>query len=40
MLVTLDGIVTAVRPLQPENAYCPMLVTLDGIDTDVSPLQP
>ena len=40
MLVTLDGIVTLVRPLQPENAFAPMLVTLDGIVTDVSLLQP
>ena len=39
MLVTLDGIVTDVRPLQPENAEDPMLVTLDGIVTDVRPLQ-
>ena len=28
MLVTLSGIVTLVRPLQPENASLPMLVTL------------
>ena len=40
MLVTLDGIVTDVRPLQPENVDAPMLVTLDGIATDVRPLQP
>ena len=40
MLVTLEGIVTDVSPLQPENAERPMLVTLDGIVTDVSPLQP
>ena len=40
MLVTLDGIVTDVRPLQPENAPLPMLVTLDGIVTDVNPPQP
>ena len=40
MLVTLDGIVTDVSPLQPENADHPMLVTLDGIVTEVSPRQP
>ena len=33
MLVTLDGIVTDVRPLQPPNAYSPMLVTLVPIST-------
>ena len=27
MLVTLPGIVTLVRPMQPENALSPMLVT-------------
>ena len=31
MLVTLLGMVTDVRPLQPENALRPMLVTLFGI---------
>ncbi len=40
MLVTLLPIVTEVRPLQPEKAYCPMLVTLLGIVTEVRPLQP
>jgi len=40
MLVTLFGIVTLVRPLQPLNAEDPMLVTLFGIVTLVSPLQP
>ena len=39
MLVTLDGIVTDVNPLQPENIPSPMLVTLDGILTDTNPLQ-
>ena len=39
MLVTLSGIVTLVRPLQPLNAQSPMLVTLSGIVTPVSPLQ-
>ena len=40
MLVTLLGIVTLVRPLQPENAWFSMLVTLLGIVTLVMPLQP
>ena len=40
MLVTLEGIVTLVSPLQPENAPSRMLVTLAGIVTLVSPLQP
>ena len=40
MLVTLPGIVTLVRPLQPKSAKDPMLVTLAGIVTLVSPLQP
>ena len=40
MLVTEDGIVTDVRPVQPENALFPMLVTEDGIVTEVKPLQP
>ena len=31
MLVTLLGIVTLVRLVQPENAQSPMLVTLLGI---------
>ena len=31
MLVTLLGIVTLVRLVQPENASVPMLVTLLGI---------
>ena len=35
MLVTLLGIVTEVRPLQPEKARSPMLVTLLGIVTEV-----
>ena len=39
MLVTLSGIVTLVKPLQPENAEDPMLVTLSGIVTLVKPLQ-
>ena len=40
MLVTLDGTVTDVSPLQSRKAKSPMLVTRDGIVTDVSPLQP
>jgi hypothetical protein len=40
MLVTLLGIVTLVRPVQPENAEDPMLVTLLGIVTLVRPVQP
>jgi hypothetical protein len=40
MLVTLLGIVTLVRPVQPENAYAAMLVTLLGIVTLVRPVQP
>ena len=40
MLVTLFGIVTDVKPLQPANAKAPILVTLLGIVTDVKPLQP
>ena len=39
MLVTLSGIVTLVKPLQPENAEDPMLVTLSGLVTLVKPLQ-
>ena len=40
MLVTLLGIVTEVKPLQPEKAEDPMLVTLLGIVTEVKPEQP
>ena len=39
ILVTLLGIVTEVRELQPEKALFPMLVTLLGIVTDFR-LQP
>ena len=39
MLVTLLGIVTEVRPLQPEKEESPMLVTLLGIVTVIRPLQ-
>ena len=38
-LRTLSGIVTLVRPLQPENAELLMFVTLAGIVTLVRPLQ-
>ena len=30
MLVTLEGIVTEVRPMQPENTWPPISVTLEG----------
>ena len=40
MLVTLEGITTEVKPLQPENALLLMLVTLEGIWMEVKPLQP
>ena len=39
MLVTLAGIVTLVRLVQPENASEPMLVTLSGIVTLVRLVQ-
>ena len=39
MLVTLLGIVTEVKPEQPEKAKFPMLVTLLGIVTEVKPEQ-
>ena len=37
--VTLEGIVTLVKPLQPEKAYSPIDVTLEGKVTLVKPLQ-
>ena len=40
MLVTLSGIVTLVRLLQPSKAELPMLVTPSGIVTLVRLLQP
>ena len=40
MLVTLLGIVTEVKPLQPEKADSPILVTLLGIVTEVKLVQP
>ena len=39
MLVTLLGMVTDVKPVQPYKAYSPILVTLFGMVTDVKPLQ-
>ena len=39
MLVTLDGMSTDARLLQPEKAEYPMLVTLDGMVTEARPLQ-
>ena len=39
IFVTLSGIVTLVRLLQPENVKARMLVTPDGIDTLVRPLH-
>ena len=35
MLVTLEGMVTEVRPEQPEKACSPMLVTLEGMVMEV-----
>jgi hypothetical protein len=40
MLVTELGMVTLVRPEQPENASLPMLVTEFGMVTLVRPEQP
>ena len=40
MLVTEFGIVTLIRPEQPENAPSPMLVTEFGIVTLIRPEQP
>ena len=39
MLVTLSGIVTLVRDVQPAKALPPMLVTLSGIVTLVRDVQ-
>ena len=39
MLVTLSGIVTLVRDVQPQKASPPMLVTLSGIVTLVRDSQ-
>ena len=40
IVVTLSGIVTLVRLLQPRKAFCPILVTLSGIAILVRLLQP
>ena len=40
MEVTLFGMLTEVKPLQPLNAYSPMEVTPVGMVTDVKPRQP
>ena len=40
MFVTLAGIVTLVKPLQPENAKFPIFITLFGILTPVKSLHP
>ena len=39
MLVTLEGMVIEVRPVQNEKACSPMLVTLEGMVIEVRPLQ-
>ena len=39
MIVTLSGIVTLIRLLQPLKAFCPMLVTLLVIVTLIRLLQ-
>ena len=40
MEVTLEGMVTLVSPVQPENALRLMEVTLEGMVTLVRPVQP
>lgn len=40
ILVTLSGIVTLVKPVQPENSSSPMLVTLSESVMLVKPVQP
>jgi len=35
MFVTLDGMVTEVRPLQDSKASFPILITLEGMVTEV-----
>lgn len=40
MLVTLEGMVTSVRLVQPRKALFPMLVTLEGMVTSVRLVQP
>ena len=40
MLVTDEGMVRLVKPVQPENAKYPMLVTELGMVMLVKPVQP
>ena len=40
MLVTEFGMMTEVKPVQPEKALLPMLVTEFGMVTEVKPIQP
>ena len=40
IVVTLEGIVTEVKPEHQQNARSPMEVTLEGIVTEVKPEQP
>jgi len=40
MLVTLAGMVTVVKEVQPLNTLSPMLVTLSGMVISVKPVQP
>ena len=40
MLVTELGIVTLVRPVQPENAHPPMDLTLSGMVTEIKSIHP
>ena len=40
MEVTLEGIVTEVKLVQPRNAYFPMEVTPSGIVIEVKLVQP
>ena len=40
MLVKEFGMVTEVKPVQPENASSPMLVKEFGMVTEVKPVQP
>ena len=40
MLVTDEGMVMLVKPVQPENAPSPMYVTDEGMVMLVKPVQP
>ena len=40
MLVTLSGMVTKIKLLQPEKALYPLLTTPFPMMTEVKPLQP